>query len=56
MESTPSKIASLTPDDLETPPLSLTQLAWRRFQRHKPAIIGLVVMTFSARRFRKRLD
>jgi peptide/nickel transport system permease protein len=45
MESTPSKIASLTPDDLETPPLSLTQLAWRRFQRHKPAIIGLVVMT-----------
>jgi peptide/nickel transport system permease protein len=39
-----SRIAILTPDDLETPPLSLTQLAWRRFQRHKPAMIGLVVL------------
>jgi peptide/nickel transport system permease protein len=39
-----SRIAILTPDDLETPPLSLTQLAWRRFQRHKPAMIGMVVL------------
>lgn len=45
MESTTLKIASLTPDDLETPPLSLSQLAWRKFKRHKPAMIGLVVLT-----------
>jgi peptide/nickel transport system permease protein len=45
MQVSVSQIASLTPDDLETPPLSLSQLAWRRFQRHKPAMIGLVVLT-----------
>jgi peptide/nickel transport system permease protein len=45
IESTNSNIANLTPDDLETPPLSLTQLAWRRFKRHKPAMIGFVVLT-----------
>ncbi len=44
METASSQIAILTPDDLETPPLSLGQLAWRRFKRHKPAIIGLVVL------------
>ncbi len=44
METTPSQIAILTPDDLETPPLSLGQLAWRRFKRHIPAIFGLVVL------------
>ena len=44
MEITTAHIASLTPDELETPPLSLGQLAWRRFKRHKPAIIGLVVL------------
>jgi len=44
MESTTSQIASLTPDDLETPPISLSQLTWRRFRRHKPAIIGLIVL------------
>src|SRR5512137_499854 len=44
MELTTSKIASLTLDDLETPPLSLSQLAWRKFKRHKPAMIGLVVL------------
>jgi len=40
-----TKIAILTPDELETPPLSLTQLAWRRFKRHRPAMIGLVVLS-----------
>jgi peptide/nickel transport system permease protein len=45
MDLTTSKIASLTPDDLETPPLGLAQLAWRRFRRHKPAMIGLVVLS-----------
>jgi peptide/nickel transport system permease protein len=44
METTSAQIASLTPDDLETPPISLTQLAWRRFRRHKPAIVGLIVL------------
>jgi peptide/nickel transport system permease protein len=44
METTTSQIAILTPDDLETPPLSLGQLAWRRFKRHLPAIVGLVVL------------
>ena len=37
-------IASLTPDELETPPLTLTQLTWRRFRRHKMAIFGAVVL------------
>jgi peptide/nickel transport system permease protein len=44
MDTTPSVIANLSPDDLETPPLSLSELARRRFQRHKPAIFGLVVL------------
>lgn len=44
MEPSTSQIASLTPDDLETLPLSLGQLTWRRFRRHKPAIIGLIVL------------
>src|SRR3989304_4177299 len=37
-------IASLTPDELETPPLTLGQLTWRRFRRHKMAIFGSVVL------------
>jgi len=37
-------IASLTPDELETPPLSLGQLTWRRFRRHRMAIFGSVVL------------
>src|SRR5512139_3255402 len=48
METTaPSKIppiASLTPDELESPPLSLGQLTWRRFRRHKMAIFGAVTL------------
>jgi peptide/nickel transport system permease protein len=44
MESTPNKIAVLAPDELETPPLGLRQLAWRRFRRHKPAILGIAVL------------
>lgn len=39
-----SRIATLTTDDLETPPLSIGQLAWRRFRRHKPAIFGCIVI------------
>lgn len=31
-------------DELETPPLSLGQLTWRRFRRHKMAIFGAVML------------
>jgi len=37
-------IVSLPTDELETPPLSLGQLTWRRFRRHKMAIAGSVVL------------
>ncbi|MBP1692439.1 MAG: yliD [Chloroflexi bacterium] len=43
--SQPTKgVVSLTPDELETPPLSLGQLTWRRFRRHKMAIFGSVIL------------
>jgi peptide/nickel transport system permease protein len=41
---TPAKIAILPPDELDTPPLSLGQLTWRRFRRHKMAIFGAVTL------------
>ncbi len=31
-------------DSLEAPPLTLTQLAWRRFRRHKMAVFGIVMI------------
>lgn len=34
----------LSPDDLETPPLTLGQLTWKRFRRHKMAIFGSVTL------------
>lgn len=37
-------IASLLPDELETPPLTLGQLVWRRFRRHKMAIFGSIAL------------
>jgi peptide/nickel transport system permease protein len=37
-------IAKLAPDELETPPLSLGQLTWRRFRRHRMAIFGSAVL------------
>lgn len=40
----PAKVATLFPDELDTPPLSLGQLTWRRFRRHKMAIFGLVTL------------
>jgi peptide/nickel transport system permease protein len=43
LEQPKSGIASLTPDELETPPLTLGQLTWRRFRRHRMAIFGTVV-------------
>jgi peptide/nickel transport system permease protein len=40
--STPATL--LPADELETPPLSPGQLAWRRFRRHKMALFGAVVL------------
>ncbi|MCC7128889.1 MAG: ABC transporter permease [Anaerolineae bacterium] len=47
METTPNEInraGLLAPDELETPPLSLGQLTWLRFRRHKMAIFGAVTL------------
>jgi peptide/nickel transport system permease protein len=38
------KVASLVQDELDTPPLSLGQLTWRRFRRHKMALMGVLVL------------
>ncbi len=38
------KIAVLAADELETPPLSLRTLTWRRFRRHRMALAGGVVL------------
>jgi peptide/nickel transport system permease protein len=43
-EPLPIPVAQLTPDELETPPLSLGQLTWRRFRRHKMALLGGVAL------------
>lgn len=40
----PTTIGTLLPDELEAPPLSLGQLAWRRFRRHKMAMFGAVML------------
>ena len=44
LEQPSTGIVSLTPDELETPPLSLGQLTWRRFRRHKMAIFGTAAL------------
>ncbi len=46
MDATPQtdSLTSFAPDELETPPLTLGQLAWRRFRRHKMAIFGAVTL------------
>jgi peptide/nickel transport system permease protein len=51
MESNPAQpaaagVAQLLPDELETPPLSLGQLTWRRFRRHRMAIFGSITLIF----------
>jgi peptide/nickel transport system permease protein len=43
-KESPSRANQVHPDELETPPLSLGKLAWRRFRRHKMAIFGSVVL------------
>jgi peptide/nickel transport system permease protein len=40
----PDRVAQLALDELETPPLSLGQLTWRRFRRHRMAIFGGVCL------------
>jgi peptide/nickel transport system permease protein len=37
-------IPRLTADVLETPPLTLRQLTWRRFRRHKMAVAGAIML------------
>lgn len=37
-------IATLIPDELIAPPLTLGQLTWRRFRRHKLAMFGAVTL------------
>jgi peptide/nickel transport system permease protein len=39
-----SGIPSLALDELETPPLTLSQLTWRRFRRHRMAIFGTIML------------
>jgi hypothetical protein len=41
---TSSAVAQLLPDELEAPPLTLRQLTWRRFRRHKMALLGALVL------------
>ncbi|MFN2152030.1 MAG: ABC transporter permease [Anaerolineales bacterium] len=45
MENTTTDPAIILPlDELEAPPLTLGQLTWRRFRRHKMAIFGTIVL------------
>lgn len=46
MTTAPSTTAvrSLPLDELEAPPLTLWQMAWRRFRRHKMAMLGVVIL------------
>ncbi len=44
LTQSPTGIARLGPDELEAPPLTLSQLTWRRFRRHRMAIFGAVVL------------
>jgi peptide/nickel transport system permease protein len=37
-------IPRLKADELEAPPLSLRELTWRRFRRHKMALFGIVML------------
>ena len=39
------RIPRRSADEIEAPPLTLRQLAWRRFRRHKMALFGIVVLT-----------
>jgi peptide/nickel transport system permease protein len=38
------EVVPLLPDELEAPPLTLRQLTWRRFRRHKMALFGTAML------------
>lgn len=38
------KVPQLSADEIESPPLTLAQLTWRRFRRHKMAIVGTIIL------------
>jgi peptide/nickel transport system permease protein len=40
----PANSIAILGDDLVTPPLTLWQLTWRKFRRHKMAIFGVIVL------------
>ncbi len=40
----PAPHALLNADELETPPLTIAQLTWRRFRRHKMALFGATML------------
>ena len=44
VEKTAVPVPLLKADELEAPPLSLGQLTWRRFRRHKMAMFGAVML------------
>jgi peptide/nickel transport system permease protein len=44
MNEPSGKIVPLLADEIESPPLTLAQLTWRRFRRHRMAIFGVVVL------------
>ena len=44
MSETHSTVAQLIVEEVEPPPLTIANLTWRRFLRHKMALIGVVVL------------
>ncbi len=44
METTFEETTTITSTELEAPPLSLRELFWRRFRRHKMALAGAVML------------
>ena len=44
MSETRTAVAQLIVEEVEPPPLSLADLTWRRFTRHKMAIFGVLVL------------
>lgn len=46
METSFDDMDSLAVDSLEKPPLSLSQLIWLRFKRHKMAVMGIYFLVF----------
>jgi peptide/nickel transport system permease protein len=45
LPASPAPVIRLAPDEIEAPPLTLNQLAWRRFRRHRMAMVGVVILS-----------